>query len=150
MLIGPIERGVCGRSYGSHCLGRSRHGQSLCYCLADKVLTLTSNILTGLKLTDVWTGYKMFRRDILHKPICGTDLALSQKSWRRLPRWLCHMLVAAARSERLAGKTAYVTRGARKLQPFARTAVLVILVQFRAAGLHARKIRSRERVSSTL
>jgi glycosyltransferase involved in cell wall biosynthesis len=66
-LIAPIERGVADVVYGSRFLGRSRQGQPFSYYVGNKVLTLASNILTGLKLTDVWTGYKMFRREILQK-----------------------------------------------------------------------------------
>ena len=35
------------------------------YLLGNKVLTVTSNLCTGMKLTDVWTGYKVFRREAL-------------------------------------------------------------------------------------
>src|ERR1019366_9575331 len=66
-LIGPIERGVADVVYGSRFLGRSRQGQPFSYYVGNKVLTLASNILTGLKLPDVWTRDKMFRREILQK-----------------------------------------------------------------------------------
>ncbi len=66
-LIDPIERGIADVVYGSRFRGRSRNGQPFSYYAGNKVLTVTSNILTGLKLTDVWTGYKMFRREILQK-----------------------------------------------------------------------------------
>jgi glycosyltransferase involved in cell wall biosynthesis len=66
-LIGPIEQGVADVVYGSRFLGKSRQGQPFSYYVGNKVLTLTSNILTGLRLTDVWTGHKMFRREILQK-----------------------------------------------------------------------------------
>jgi glycosyltransferase involved in cell wall biosynthesis len=66
-LIKPIDQGVADVVYGSRFLGRSRQGQPFAYYLANKILTVTSNILTGLRLTDVWTGYKMFRREVLQK-----------------------------------------------------------------------------------
>jgi len=66
-LIDPIERGVADVVYGSRFRGKSRSDQALSYYIGNKVLTQTSNILTGLRLTDVWTGYKMFRREILEK-----------------------------------------------------------------------------------
>jgi glycosyltransferase involved in cell wall biosynthesis len=66
-LIAPIDRGDADVVYGSRFLGRSRQGQPFSYYFGNKILTLASNVLTGLKLTDVWTGYKMFRREILQK-----------------------------------------------------------------------------------
>jgi len=66
-LIAPIERGLADVVYGSRFLGRSRQGQPFAYYAGNKVLTVASNVLTGLKLTDVWTGYKMFRREVLQK-----------------------------------------------------------------------------------
>ncbi len=64
-LIEPIDTGLADVVYGSRFLGRSRDGVPFLSYVANKILTVTSNVLTGLKLTDVWTGYKMFRREIL-------------------------------------------------------------------------------------
>jgi glycosyltransferase involved in cell wall biosynthesis len=66
-LIEPIDRGIADVVYGSRFLGQTRQDQALSYYLGNKLLTVTSNLLTGLRLTDVWTGYKMFRREILEK-----------------------------------------------------------------------------------
>jgi glycosyltransferase involved in cell wall biosynthesis len=66
-LIEPIEQGQADVVYGSRFLGRSGLDIPFLYLVANKVLTLTSNVLTGLRLTDVWTGYKVFRRDVLQK-----------------------------------------------------------------------------------
>ncbi len=66
-LIAPIEQGTADVVYGSRFLGRSRQGQPLLYYVANKLLTVASNLLTGLHLTDVWTGYKMFRREVLSR-----------------------------------------------------------------------------------
>ena len=64
-LIEPIERGTADVVYGSRFLERPRASIPLLYLLGNKVLTLTSNLCTGLRLTDVWTGYKVFRREVL-------------------------------------------------------------------------------------
>lgn len=66
-LIGPIERGQGDVVYGSRFLGRSRVAIPFLYLAANKILTAASNLLTGLNLTDVWTGYKAFRREVLEK-----------------------------------------------------------------------------------
>jgi len=64
-LIEPIELGVADVVYGSRFLERPRTGIPMLYLVGNKVLTLTSNLCTGMRLTDVWTGYKVFRRDVL-------------------------------------------------------------------------------------
>jgi glycosyltransferase involved in cell wall biosynthesis len=64
-LIEPIERGAADVVYGSRFLGRPRTGIPFLYLMGNKVLTATSNLCTGMRLTDVWTGYKVFRRSVL-------------------------------------------------------------------------------------
>ena len=64
-LIEPIEQGTSDVVYGSRFSGRSAAGVPFIYLLGNKLLTQTSNICTGLHLTDVWTGYKVFRREVL-------------------------------------------------------------------------------------
>ena len=66
-LIEPIEQGQADVVYGSRFLGRSGLDIPFLYLVANRILTLTSNVLTGLHLTDVWTGYKVFRREALAK-----------------------------------------------------------------------------------
>ena len=66
-LIGPIERGQAAVVYGSRFLGGARVDIPLLYLAANKILTATSNALSGLHLTDVWTGYKAFRREVLEQ-----------------------------------------------------------------------------------
>ena len=66
-LIQPIESGLADVVYGSRFLGQSHQGVPLVYLMGNKLLTATSNFCTGLHLTDVWTGYKVFRREILQK-----------------------------------------------------------------------------------
>lgn len=64
-LIEPIERGAADVVYGSRFLERPQTSIPWLYLLGNKVLTVTSNLCTGMRLTDVWTGYKVFRRDVL-------------------------------------------------------------------------------------
>ena len=66
-LIRPIEAGQADVVYGSRFLGKSRVEIPFLHLAANKLLTAASNALTGLNLTDVWTGYKAFRREILEK-----------------------------------------------------------------------------------
>ena len=69
-LIGPIERGLADVVYGSRFLGGPHRVLLYRHSLGNKLLTHLSNIFTDLNLTDVWTGYKVFRRELL----LGLDL----------------------------------------------------------------------------
>jgi glycosyltransferase involved in cell wall biosynthesis len=64
-LLPPIERGEASVVYGSRFLEARRGGSEAHYYLANRLLTSLSNLVTGLRLSDVWTGYKVFRREVL-------------------------------------------------------------------------------------
>jgi glycosyltransferase involved in cell wall biosynthesis len=63
-LLYPIERGHADVVYGSRFIGGEPH-RIIYYRnqIANKVLTMLSNIFTGLNLTDMETCYKMFAGD---------------------------------------------------------------------------------------
>jgi len=52
--------------YGSRNLGKAKRGYFL-YSLGGRSLTFFLNLIFGSKLTDINTGYKLFRTDILKK-----------------------------------------------------------------------------------
>lgn len=65
-LLGPILRGDAEVVYGSRFQG-SPHGQRVLYfwhSVGNKMLTLLSNAVTDLNLTDMETCYKAFTRDV--------------------------------------------------------------------------------------
>lgn len=64
-LLSPIAAGKADVVYGSRFLGKSNDQVAFRYRLANRILTVSSNLMTGLKLTDVWIGYKVFRREVL-------------------------------------------------------------------------------------
>jgi glycosyltransferase involved in cell wall biosynthesis len=64
-LIGPIQSGVADIVYGSRFLSNDPRAIATPNYWGNKVLTVASNIFTGLNLTDVWTCYKTFRREVL-------------------------------------------------------------------------------------
>ena len=64
-LIEPIQRGLADVVYGSRFLGGPHRVLYFWHSIANKILTLCSNVLTDLNLSDVWTCYKAFRRDVL-------------------------------------------------------------------------------------
>ncbi len=65
VLLEPIERGLADVVYGSRFLGGPHRVLFFWHSVANKVLTTLSNMFTDLNLSDVWTCYKAFRRDVL-------------------------------------------------------------------------------------
>lgn len=69
-VIKPILEGHADVVYGSRFLVRRATRVLYFYhFLANKVLTFTSNLLTNLNMTDVETGYKAFRGEIIRNMI---------------------------------------------------------------------------------
>jgi glycosyltransferase involved in cell wall biosynthesis len=64
-LVEPIQLGLADVVYGSRFLNKGREEVPPSHYWGNKFLTGASNITTGLKLTDVWTCYKTFRREVL-------------------------------------------------------------------------------------
>ncbi len=64
-LLDPIERGVADVVYGSRFMAGPHRVLLFWHYAANKTLTTLSNMLTNLNLSDVWTGYKVFRKEVL-------------------------------------------------------------------------------------
>jgi glycosyltransferase involved in cell wall biosynthesis len=64
-LLEPIRRGVADVVYGSRFLGGPHRVLFYWHYVGNALLTTLSNILTNLNLSDVWTCYKVFRREVL-------------------------------------------------------------------------------------
>lgn len=67
-LLRPIERGHADVVYGSRFIGGEP--RRIIYYknqVANKFLTMLSNVFTGLNLTDMETCYKMFRGDLIRE-----------------------------------------------------------------------------------
>jgi glycosyltransferase involved in cell wall biosynthesis len=65
VLLDPIIHGEADVVYGSRFMGGSGRVLYFRHQLGNRLLTLLSNILTDLNLTDMETGYKVFRREVL-------------------------------------------------------------------------------------
>jgi glycosyltransferase involved in cell wall biosynthesis len=67
-LVRPIEIGLADVVFGSRFMGGQPHRVLyFWHRLGNGFLTLFSNMLTNLNLTDVETGYKVFRREIIQR-----------------------------------------------------------------------------------
>lgn len=64
-LIQPIEEGLADVVYGSRFLGGPRRTAMFWHMVANKLLTLMTNILYDTILTDMETGYKLFRKEVV-------------------------------------------------------------------------------------
>jgi glycosyltransferase involved in cell wall biosynthesis len=64
-LLEPILDGRADIVYGSRFLGGPQRVHYFWHYVANRVLTLLSDISTNLKLTDMETCYKVFRREVL-------------------------------------------------------------------------------------
>lgn len=64
-LLRPIEEGIADVVYGSRFLGGARRPILFWNMVANKILTLVTNVLYNNILTDMETGYKVFRKEVL-------------------------------------------------------------------------------------
>lgn len=64
-VLGPIHRGEADVVYGSRFLENAEQDPSWLHRFGNRMLTAASNLTTGLRLTDMETCYKAFRRDAL-------------------------------------------------------------------------------------
>lgn len=64
-LLHPILEGVADVVYGSRFLGGPQRVLLFWHYVGNRTLTLLSNMLTNLNLTDMETCYKVFRREVL-------------------------------------------------------------------------------------
>jgi glycosyltransferase involved in cell wall biosynthesis len=66
-LIASILEGKADVVYGSRFLGRPHRGLFFWHAVGNKILTTLSNMLTDLNLSDMETGYKVFKAEVLKR-----------------------------------------------------------------------------------
>ena len=65
-LMAPIEAGKADVVFGSRFIGSEPHRVLyFWHMVVNRLLTLASNVLTNLNLTDIESCYKMFRREVI-------------------------------------------------------------------------------------
>ena len=65
ILLKPIQEGIADVVYGSRFLGGPRRVAMFWHMVANYMLTFMTNILYNTILTDMETGYKVFRRSVV-------------------------------------------------------------------------------------
>lgn len=86
VLLKPIEEGVADIVYGSRFLGAARRVTMFWHMLANKLLTLMTNILYDTILTDMETGYKVFKLEVVK------DIPLHAKRFEFEPEFTAKIL----------------------------------------------------------
>lgn len=66
-LISPILEGKADVVYGSRLMGGPHRVLFYWHAVGNKIITTLSNIFTDLNLSDMETGYKVFRAEVLKK-----------------------------------------------------------------------------------
>lgn len=64
-MLQPIEEGIADVVYGSRFLGGPRRTAMFWHMVANKLLTFMTNLLYNTILSDMETGYKVFKREIV-------------------------------------------------------------------------------------
>jgi len=73
VLLAPIADGRADAVYGSRFLGGPHRVLLFWHSVGNRLLTLLSNMLTDLNLTDMETCYKMVRADLMRRLTLTTD-----------------------------------------------------------------------------
>lgn len=73
LLFAPIADGRADAVYGSRFLGGPHRVLFFWHSVGNRFLTLLSNMLTDLNLTDMETCYKMVRSDVMRRLVLTTD-----------------------------------------------------------------------------
>lgn len=68
-LLRPIREGIADVVYGSRFLGGPRRATMFWHMVANQLLTLMTNILYDTILSDMETGYKVFRRKVIDRMV---------------------------------------------------------------------------------
>jgi len=93
-LIQPILDGHADVVYGSRFAGSPRRVLLFWHTVANRMLTLLSNMCTNLNLTDMETCYKVFRADILKQiPIRSNRFGLEPELTAKVARLRCRFAI---------------------------------------------------------
>jgi glycosyltransferase involved in cell wall biosynthesis len=90
-LLKPIEEGIAEVVFGSRFLGGARRPSMFWHMVANKILTLVTNILYDNILSDMETGYKIFLRSIV------ADMPLHARGFEFEPEFTAKVLKRKAR-----------------------------------------------------
>jgi glycosyltransferase involved in cell wall biosynthesis len=85
-LLKPIQDGNADVVYGSRFLGASRRVAMFWHMIANRMLTLMTNLLYDTILSDMETGYKVFKKEVVE------DMPLHAKRFEFEPEFTAKIL----------------------------------------------------------
>lgn len=85
-LLQPIQEDIADVVFGSRFLGGPRRPTMFWHMVANKLLTLITNILYDNILTDMETGYKVFKREVVQ------DLTIKAQSFDFEPEFTAKIM----------------------------------------------------------
>ena len=86
ILLQPIQENIADVVYGSRFLGGARRPIYFWNMVANKILTFTTNILYNNILSDMETGYKLFKREVVK------DMQIKAKGFNFEPEFTAKLL----------------------------------------------------------
>lgn len=90
-MLKPIEEGIADVVYGSRFLGGPRRSVMFWHMVANKLLTFMTNLLFNTILSDMETGYKVFKQEVVR------DLHLRANRFDFEPEFTAKILKRKAR-----------------------------------------------------
>lgn len=91
-LLAPILEGKADVVYGSRFLGGPHRVFYFWHYVGNKLITLLSNMLTDLNLTDMETGYKVFKKEVLKDiRIESTDFGFEPEITAKIAKKKCRI-----------------------------------------------------------
>ncbi len=87
-MLEPITSGRADAVFGSRFSGRARRVLFFWHSVGNRFLTLVANMLTDLNLSDMETGYKMVRTDVLRQlRLQSNTFTIEPELTSRLAQW---------------------------------------------------------------
>jgi glycosyltransferase involved in cell wall biosynthesis len=92
-LVEPLLKGQADAVFGSRFLGARRNVLMFWHTLANKLLTLCVNVVADRNFTDVWTGYKVFRAELVRRiPIVSRGFDIEPEITIKLAKLGCRVV----------------------------------------------------------
>ncbi|OGP88804.1 MAG: glycosyl transferase [Deltaproteobacteria bacterium RBG_16_48_10] len=91
-LMAPILEGKADAVYGSRFLGGPHRVLFFWHAVGNKIITTLSNVMTDLNLSDMETGYKIFKTEVLRKiTIESNRFGFEPEITAKIAQWGCRI-----------------------------------------------------------
>ena len=115
ILLKPLLSGEADVVYGSRFVAGHRRVHLFWHAIANKLLTLATNILTNLNLTDMETCYKAFRTELIKRsPLRSNRFGFEPEVTVKIAKLGCRIFEVPSRTT--AGTTRKARRSVRRMR----------------------------------